>query len=325
MVNDTIITTRSLEQIKLDLGLETLALLEDPKTVEIMQNHKKQSSTITRKYPTRDSYERLRGNQYDVKQYSKQIATEYNDEIKQNELDYVNKSKQYEAKSQLLTEEFNNSKQASTEESAYLQSKGVEATKGIYMKVVKNKHYTCIPFFNIEGKITTKQYIDEYGNKRFETGGKKTGSFHVINGFDMLNTSTAGIIIAEGYATANTVNEATNGKYSVIAAGDCGNLENVAKAIRSKYPNKDIIIAADNDHIREDNVGLKHATQAAKNVGAMLVYPSFSFGVKASDFNDLKKISGIEVVRSSIREQLSTQISNAKKLQQEHNNSRRKN
>lgn len=104
-------------------------------------------------------------------------------------------------------------------------------------------------------------------------------------------------------ATANTVNEATNGKYSVIAAGDCGNLENVAKAIRSKYPNKDIIIAADNDHIREDNVGLKHATQTAKNVGAMLVYPSFSFGVKASDFNDLKKISGIEVVRSSIREQ----------------------
>ena len=289
--------------------------------VLIMQNHKKQSSTMTKKYPTRESYQRLRGNQYGVKQYSKQIATEYNDEIKQNELDYVNKSKQYEAKSLLLTEEFNNSKQASTEESAYLQSKGVEVTKGIYMKVVKDKHYTCIPFFNIEGKITTKQYIDEQGNKRFETGGKKTGSFHVINGFDMLNTSTAGIIIAEGYATANTVNDATNGKYSVVAAGDCGNLENVAKAIRSKYPTKDIIIAADNDHIREDNVGLKHATQAAKNVGAMLVYPSFSFGVKASDFNDLKKISGIEVVRSSIREQLLTQISNAKKLQ--HNNCRR--
>ena len=38
MVNDTIITTRSLEQIKLDLGLETLTLLEDPKTVEIMLN-----------------------------------------------------------------------------------------------------------------------------------------------------------------------------------------------------------------------------------------------------------------------------------------------
>ena len=290
----------------------------------VMQNHKKESTQQVKKYPTKESLSRLKNiSNSSRKNFTKQIVTEHQNNDKQHDLDKLNREKNYEQKSKLLTFEYANSKQAETKDSAYLMSKGVEATKGIYIKSIRDKQYTCIPFFNIDGKITTKQYIDEQGNKRFETGGKKAGSFHVINGFDMLNTSTAGIIIAEGYATANTVNEATNGKYSVIAAGDCGNLENVAKAIRSKYPNKDIIIAADNDHIREDNVGLKHATQAAKNVGAMLVYPSFSFGVKASDFNDLKKISGIEVVRSSIREQLLTQISNAKKLQQEHNNSRR--
>lgn len=38
MTNDNIITTRAIEQIKLDLGLDTLTLLEDPKTVEIMLN-----------------------------------------------------------------------------------------------------------------------------------------------------------------------------------------------------------------------------------------------------------------------------------------------
>ena len=289
----------------------------------VMQNHKKESTQRVKKYPTKESLSRLKNISHNSsrKNFAKQIVTEHQNNDNQHDLDKLNREKNYEQKSKLLTFEYANSKQAETKDSAYLMSKGVEATKGIYMKSIKDKQYTCIPFFNIDGKITTKQYIDEQGNKRFETGCKKTGSFHVINGFDMLNTSTAGIIIAEGYATANTVNEATNGKYSVVAAGDCGNLENVAKVIREKYPNKDIIIAADNDHIREDNVGLKHATQAAKNVGAMLVYPSFFFGVKASDFNDLKKISGIEVVRSSIREQLLTQISNAKKLQ--HNNSRR--
>lgn len=38
MANDKIITARSLEQIKLDLGLETLEIYNDPKTVEIMLN-----------------------------------------------------------------------------------------------------------------------------------------------------------------------------------------------------------------------------------------------------------------------------------------------
>jgi phage/plasmid primase-like uncharacterized protein len=60
-------------------------------------------------------------------------------------------------------------------------------------------------------------------------------------------------VIAEGYATADTLSQALD--YPVIAAFDSGNLPKVAQDLHEKYPHKPIIIAGDDDHHLESTLG----------------------------------------------------------------------
>lgn len=55
----------------------------------------------------------------------------------------------------------------------------------------------------------------------------------------------------------------------------CGNLEAVAVALRSKYPALKIIIAADDDHQTPGNPGMTKATAAVQATGATLAVPVF--------------------------------------------------
>lgn len=111
--------------------------------------------------------------------------------------------------------------------------------------VFEDKHRNIvIPAYDENGKIWANQTIYPDGNKRFTAGGKKEGNFHVVGGLEHLNSSDV-IIIAEGYATAATLKEASN--RPVVAAFDSGNLKTVAEKLHQKYPDKPIIIAGDDD------------------------------------------------------------------------------
>jgi putative DNA primase/helicase len=88
----------------------------------------------------------------------------------------------------------------------------------------------------------------------------------------------------------------------VVIAFDCGNLLQVAKTIREKYQDTDLIFCADDDTWTEGNPGKRRATDAARAVGGRVVLPVFgSDRAKGqTDFNDLHMAEGLEAVRLCI-------------------------
>lgn len=140
-----------------------------------------------------------------------------------------------------------------------------------------------IPARDVNGKVWTLQTIAPNGEKRFLSGGKKQGNFHLIgneiegNGFNQL------IVLVEGYATGATAYDALNKQYPVAVCFDSGNLEPVALALREKYPRLKILIAGDNDAFKENNTGKEKAQKTCYALigGAAYVLPDFTTVTKA--------------------------------------------
>lgn len=146
------------------------------------------------------------------------------------------------------------------------------------------------------GRICTYQRIAPDGGKLFLTGGKKSGTFYP---FTTATESKDVICIAEGWATAASIREACG--LPVLAAWDAGNLVNVAKDMRQKYPQAIIVIAGDNDAYGEKNTGLIAAQQAALKVKGFSVVPEFEDLTDApTDWNDAHRIYGLEHVKNKI-------------------------
>lgn len=161
------------------------------------------------------------------------------------------------------------------------------------------------------GRLWSIQTVDENG-KRFLKDSHKAGTMHVL---EPTGKGTLGalkppihgtILIAEGYATAARLYEATD--RATVAAFDSGNLKAVAEAVRAKFPDRQIVIAADNDHANKlGNVGMVKAEEAAKAVGAVLVAPRFTAEEMArnlTDFDDLGKARGNQAVKQAVNSAL---------------------
>ena len=78
------------------------------------------------------------------------------------------------------------------------------------------------------------------------------------------------LVISEGYATAATLSQTLG--FATVAAFDSGNLVSVAKELHAKYPEKQIIIAGDDDNKHLElthgiNPGRSKAEEAARAVG----------------------------------------------------------
>lgn len=147
--------------------------------------------------------------------------------------------------------------------SEYLQRKQVAPIGVRY-----SRGSVVVPVCNIEsGALVGLQFIAEDGSKKFLTGTAKEGAGHVLGLLEGAKTA----FIAEGYATAASVFMAM--QRPVVVAFDAGNLSAVAKALRAKYPDLKMVIAADNDTETEGNPGLTKARAAAKAVGGRVVIP----------------------------------------------------
>ena len=79
------------------------------------------------------------------------------------------------------------------------------------------------------------------------------------------------------------------------------NLLPVAKAVRSKYPTREIIVCADNDRYTPGNPGYSKALETAKSINSKLVCPTFPEDVKGTDFNDLQVSNGLEEVARQLQ------------------------
>ena len=164
-----------------------------------------------------------------------------------------------------------------------------------------------VPIKNASKEIVSLQAIfpgkhDGIGrDKDFLPGGQKRGCYYAF-GLNADNSDKP-IILAEGFATAASLHEATG--FGCVVCFDAGNLKPVAEAIRSLAPNRAIIIAADNDQFTDGNPGVAFAKAAAFAVGGFLAVPQFaSLDGKPTDANDLHAREGLEAVREQIMESL---------------------
>lgn len=117
------------------------------------------------------------------------------------------------------------------------------------------------------GVLHSLQMIDGDGNKRFLTGGRIGGCYFAIGKPD------GTICVAEGYATAATVYEATG--YATAVAFNAGNLKEVARHLAFNHTRTRIILIADDDALTPGNPGLTAATEAAMIVGGFVARPLF--------------------------------------------------
>jgi phage/plasmid primase-like uncharacterized protein len=162
-----------------------------------------------------------------------------------------------------------------------------------------------VPMCDIGGELRFVQKISADGKKEFQTGSSPTGLSWRI-GEEPQGDAT--LVIAEGVATGASIHAITN--YTVLVAFNCGNLKHVAAAARRKWTKATIILAADDDHITEQengvNPGLKGAVAAAISAKAKIVMPAFGDNRKDgwTDFNDLALECGHEALRNSFAKAL---------------------
>jgi phage/plasmid primase-like uncharacterized protein len=187
----------------------------------------------------------------------------------------------------------------------YLARKGVTA-HGVRF----DGDVLVVPARDIDGKLWSLQNITpgEGGAKMFEKGARKAGNMHVIG----QPQQGAPILIAEGYATAASLHQATG--RPVVVAFDAGNLDAVAGAIKKRFPDTPITIMGDDDRHRSPNVGRAKATAAATKHGLAVAFPQFAADGKGTDFNDLHAAEGLSAVKAQVENALNQPL--ARKVEQ---------
>lgn len=194
----------------------------------------------------------------------------------------------------------------------YLSAKGIHDT--YIISQIKQSHYQgksnlLIPVMQ-NNDIVSMQFIDPAGGKRFLSGGVLRGSHTIVGNPEQM---AAGVVLAEGFATAASIYQAT-GK-PVVVTFNAGNLPVVAgRLAQTLPPDIDVTIAADND---AGGTGIRKAQEAAALLGdrARVVMPVFTPAQIAqyqatqgavdaegkpklpSDFNDLQQLAGAAAVQ----------------------------
>lgn len=160
-----------------------------------------------------------------------------------------------------------------------------------------------LPMRDAAGELHNLQRIAPDGEKRFLPGGRKMGTLHVIGD----PQAATCLLVAEGYATAASVHEAT--ARPVVVAWDAGNLAHVVRALRGRYPELRIALAGDDDKGTAartgKNPGRAKATEAAKLAKGPAIFPA-GLAEDGSDWNDLHQAAGLEEVRRQIETALQT-------------------
>lgn len=178
-------------------------------------------------------------------------------------------------------------------ESAYLAGKGLP---GFTYPILPDGTLLLV-LMNESGEDVAAQTITAEGEKRLLTGSAKKGSYHVIKPAH----SPEMVIIGEGLATILSVHLMRPDSLAVVAI-DAGNLLPVAHVMRRKYPQAQIVIAADND-IKPDepNTGKESAEKAAATVTGLVALPP---GGHKADWNDYHQQHGLENATAAFNDSL---------------------
>ncbi|PHM64030.1 DNA primase [Xenorhabdus stockiae] len=192
--------------------------------------------------------------------------------------------------------------QTVTGQSPYLTAKGLHCPNQRLLP----DNSAVLALTTLDKKVTGAQIIKPNGEKKLLSGSQKKGAFIAVSAPEAHSDT---VIITEGYATALTVNQLYQG--SVLAALDAGNLFSVANAVRERWPDVKIIIAADNDWHRSDeldkngkpkvNVGKISAEKAALAVNGWVTLPPTEH---KADWDDYRQQHGIEAAQQAFSQAL---------------------
>ena len=187
--------------------------------------------------------------------------------------------------------------------SAYLDRKGIQphgvrfAPGGVLL----------VPLRDVAGELWSLQRIlperlaGGSTDKLLTKGGRKSGLMHWCGSPD----SAAVLLIAEGFATAASLHQATG--HPACMAIDAGNLVHVARAVRGRFAQARIVVCGDDDRDTANrtgrNPGREKATEAAQSVRGLAVFPE-GLPTGGSDFNDLAQQAGPDAVRNLIENAL---------------------
>ncbi|GAB3129304.1 zincin-like metallopeptidase domain-containing protein [Novispirillum itersonii] len=179
-----------------------------------------------------------------------------------------------------------------------------------------------VPCRDANGEVWNIQFIKDDGEKRFLKDGKMDGLMHRIEG-----NRGGPTVIAEGYATAATLHEATG--LPVVVAYNSGNLPKVAEALQKQDPGLRLVIAADDDAGTAlkygKNPGLEAAQKAATLTGAKVAVPPFTQAERQqglTDWNDFAAVRGKEAVTPALRQALGLGAQQDKTLKQDQSQNR---
>lgn len=199
-------------------------------------------------------------------------------------------------------------------ESEYLVRKGV----GAHGVRFGSAGELIIPLLDVDGRVHGLQIIragkaaaaSRRPAKEFWPAGlAKKGHFFVLGS----PASSSVILVAEGYATAASLHEATG--LCTVVAWDAGNLLPVVQALAKRHKRARFLVCADDDAFSEGNPGVTAAQSAALAVNGAWCIPVFADddarraafeakGTKLTDFNDLHVLEGLHVVRRQLEARL---------------------
>ena len=196
-------------------------------------------------------------------------------------------TEQAAAQSEMLT--LWNRAQPMTEPHEYLIGKGLDYLQ-IALRVINGD--LLVPMYNAAAKLQSLQAITRDGGKKYQAGCPVAGAYLPTDG-----DKSKPLLICEGLATGGSLALATG--YQVAVAFSAGNLGKVAEIMRTKHPQRQIVICADDDHAKT-RAGEKAAIQAAQAVGGMVALPRFINPTGKTDFNDMHKEQSLEAVKQAV-------------------------
>lgn len=205
-------------------------------------------------------------------------------------------------------------------DSPYLGIKQVKAY-GVKCEATPDGVNLLVPLRDKSGMVWNVQTIKPDGTKLFAKSARVSGLFHLIGGADMGDgiervprdkqraDAPDTLLVAEGYATAATLHEATG--YAVAVAFNAGNLSKVCTALRGMYLSARLLVCADNDTTTAartgTNTGVQKARAAAAAVNGTVAVPD-GLPEGATDFNDLYRHAGIDAVKMQVEQALNTPV-----------------
>jgi len=167
--------------------------------------------------------------------------------------------------------------QPASQPTPYMQAKGIAPQPGVFTD--RDGRLTCVPVIDVQGRPWSMQTIEADGAEHFAPHSRKDGCFHAVGGLDALARAPA-LVIGEAYATAGSLSQSLG--FATVAAFEPANLPAVAQALHARFPDKPIIIAADDDRHLEltqgINPGKVKGQDAARSTGATLLLPIFGVG-----------------------------------------------